>query len=243
MKHYHFDVVQSTNDTARQLLISHEEVIVTAKVQVAGRGRNGHSWHSGKDSDILFSYAANIHSLTSKKPLFYQACAALAVQAFLLELLPKEARIALKYPNDVYVQYLNEEGKISGSLIEVEYLGKDVKSIIVGIGINVNSTRNDLKVNAQSISIRDMMKKQMNVSEMTSLFIQKFISYIQSPEHLIINDWMDKLKITGRQVRHLQSNLIYTVTSINQDGFLVCTTGSEDITLHTGDSIRYDLFN
>lgn len=242
MKHYHFDEVQSTNDTARQLLISHEEVIVTADSQVAGRGRNGHSWHSGKASDILFTYGANIHYLTTQKPLFYQACAALAVQAFLFELLPKEARIALKYPNDVHVQYRKLEGKISGSLIEVEYLGMDIKSIIVGIGINVNSVGGELNLNTQAITIRDIMHQPLILSELTSLFIQKFTELIQSPEQLIIDNWIDTLTIIGKKVRLLQSNAVYTVASINKDGFLVCNTGTEDITIHFGDSIRYELF-
>jgi len=164
------------------------------------------------------------------------------VQAFLFELLPKEARIALKYPNDVYVQYRKLEGKISGSLIEVEYLGKDIKSIVVGIGINVNSVGAELNLNTQTITIRDIMHKPMILSELTSLFIQKYTELIQSPEGLIIDDWIDTVNIIGKKVHHLQSNAKYTVVSINKDGFLICNTGTEDMTIHFGDSIRYDLF-
>jgi biotin-(acetyl-CoA carboxylase) ligase len=100
----------------------------------------------------------------------------------------------------------------------------------------------ELNLNTQAITIRDVMHKPMILSELTSLFIQKFTELIQSPEQLIIDNWINTVNIIGKKVRHLQSNAVYTVVSINKDGFLVCNTGTEDITIHFGDSIRYELF-
>lgn len=37
---FSFSVVTSTNDVAKQLLETRKEVIVTAKLQIKGRGRN-----------------------------------------------------------------------------------------------------------------------------------------------------------------------------------------------------------
>ena len=52
----HFDIVESTNIIAKQLLSSHNEVIITADIQTHGKGRNGKVWHSGIGRDILFSH-------------------------------------------------------------------------------------------------------------------------------------------------------------------------------------------
>lgn len=242
MKLFHFDEVQSTNDTAKQLLLSHKEVIVTADVQTLGRGRNGRAWHSGKAKDILLTYATSLSSDNSRQPLFYQACAALAVQAFLLELLPKEAQIALKYPNDVFVRFQHQEGKISGSLVEVEYLGNDIKSIIVGIGININSSSEELHVQSHTLSVCDVLHQQLMLSDITPLFIEYLTRFLHSPEHSIISEWIESLHIIGKNIRHLASNSLYTVKEVNHDGFLLCATDNEEIIVHTGDSIRYDLF-
>ncbi|NBO69394.1 MAG: biotin--[acetyl-CoA-carboxylase] ligase [Bacteroidetes bacterium] len=242
MKSFHYDIVDSTNSVAKELLKSHDEVIVTADEQTSGRGRNGHMWESGIGTDILFTYAIKSSPYTIKQPLMYQACAALAVQAFLLEILPKEADIALKYPNDVYVRFNNNIGKISGSLIEVEYMGNQLSSIITGIGINVNSNPFHISEYAYSMSIAHIMSNPLNLNDMYDLFIKKFLWFIAQDERGSIEKWVSALNLTGKKILHVQSEMEYTVQGLTQEGFLNCSREDHVVTIHSGDSVQYDLF-
>ncbi|MFZ9759873.1 MAG: biotin--[acetyl-CoA-carboxylase] ligase [Candidatus Kapaibacteriota bacterium] len=242
MKSFHYDIVDSTNTIAKQLLNEYDEVIVTADKQSSGRGRNGHMWLSGDATDIIFSYALNIQPGLNIKPIVFQACAALAVQAFLFEIFPNTVKIALKYPNDVYIEFLEKSGKISGSLIEVEYIGKDIRSIIVGIGININSTSFSLSSHSHTMTVSDVLMKKIDLEKMYVLFTQHFLSCLGQSSEDIFSRWARELQIIGKSIYHVQSGKYFTVQSINDDGFIVCTDGTEQITLFSGDSFRYDLF-
>jgi len=242
MKSFHYDIVDSTNSVAKELLKLHDEVIVTTDEQISGRGRNGHMWESGIGTDILFTYAVKSSLYPIKQPLMYQACAALAVQAFLLEILPKEADIALKYPNDVYVRFNNNIGKISGSLIEVEYMGNQLSSIITGIGINVNSNPFHISEHAYSMSIAHIMSIPLNLNDMYDLFIKKFLWFIAQDERSSIEKWVFALNLIGKKIIHVQSELEYTVQGLTQEGFLNCSREDHVVTIHSRDSVQYDLF-
>ena len=242
MKSFHYDIVDSTNTIAKQLLDKYDEVIVTADKQSSGRGRNGHTWVSGDATDIIFTYGTNFKSGLNVKPIFFQACAALAVQAFLFEIFPNTVKIALKYPNDVHIDHDEKSGKISGSLIEVEYIGKDIRSIIVGIGININSTSFSVNSQNQTMTVSDVLMRKMDLDKVYELFTKHFLSSIRQTPEEIFARWVRELRIIGKSVYHVQSGNNFTVQSINEDGLLVCTNETEQITLYSGDSFRYDLF-
>ena len=242
MKSFHYDIVDSTNTIAKLLLEKYDEVIVTADKQSSGRGRNGHTWVSGDATDIIFTYGTNLKPGLNVKPIFFQACAALAVQAFLFEIFPDTVKIALKYPNDVHINHDERSGKISGSLIEVEYIGKDIRSIIVGIGININSTSFSLNSQSQTMTVSDVLMKKIDLEKMYELFTQYFLSCLGQSSEDIFTRWVRELQIIGRSIYHVQSGKYFTVQSINNDGFIVCTNANEQITLFSGDSFRYDLF-
>ena len=242
MKSFHYDIVDSTNTIAKQLLDEYNEVIVTADKQTSGRGRNGHTWVSGDATDVIFSYAINIQPGLKVIPVVYQACAAIAVQAFLFEILPNTAKIALKYPNDVYIEYHEKSGKISGSLIEVEYMGKDIRSITVGIGININSNSFSLASQSHSMTVSDVLMRKMDLDKLFELFIKHFLSCLRQNPEDIFSRWVSELRIIGKSIYHVQSGKYFTVQSINDDGSIVCSDGTEQITLFSGDSFLYNLF-
>ena len=242
MKLFHFDNVDSTNDEARQLLSFHSELIVTADQQSKGRGRNSHTWTSGISKDILFSYGKKFQSDNVKTPLFYQACSALAVQAFLFELLPKDVQIAIKYPNDVFVKKEELMGKISGSLLETEYLGQTLSSIIVGIGININSTGSSILVQSPVISVIDILAHQSNLHQVTKRFVEIFSDLITKDQQIVIDQWESALNIIGKEILLINTGKSCLVKGIRSDGLLICMQADEEIYVHMGDSIRYPLF-
>jgi BirA family biotin operon repressor/biotin-[acetyl-CoA-carboxylase] ligase len=121
--------VSSTNDELRALAEkgTAEGLILVADEQTAGRGRRGAAWLSPKGENLAFSVLLRP---TESKALWHRLslAAGLAV-AEALEVCVPAAEI--KWPNDVRVS----GKKIAGILVEA---GADF--VIIGIGVNVNST-------------------------------------------------------------------------------------------------------
>ena len=237
----HFNIVDSTNILAKQLLASYDEVIVTADQQTQGKGRNGKTWNAGISRDILFTHGRRIKNSTENEPLIMQACAALSVQAFLLDMLPDSAHIKIKYPNDVHVKYQDLMGKISGSLIETEYSGNTLHSIITGIGINVNSSSDDLAINQPTISVVDIIRKELDLTIARKAFIEHYKKSIVEKD-MIIDRWIEELGLIDTVVYIQGDHMEYTVSDILHDGRLLCKSGEKERIIHSGDSIRYQLF-
>jgi BirA family transcriptional regulator, biotin operon repressor / biotin---[acetyl-CoA-carboxylase] ligase len=120
-------------------------MIITSQEQTAGRGRLGRSWLSPRGRNLYFTLC-EVQRLPSA--LSYVQAASLAGND-LLHSFGIESRI--RWPNDLYVG----DEKISGMLIEVVTQGATgparisvqhgITWVIVGIGINVNITKEELK--------------------------------------------------------------------------------------------------
>jgi BirA family biotin operon repressor/biotin-[acetyl-CoA-carboxylase] ligase len=238
----HFDIVESTNIIAKQLLSSHNDVIITADVQTNGKGRNGKTWHSGIGRDILFSHGQKYILNSEKTPLLMQACAGLSVQAFLLNILPSSVQIKIKYPNDIYIKHKDKIGKISGSLIETEYSGSNLISIITGIGINVNSPTNELPNVNPSISILDILGHEIDLQKCRKEFVDIYKALINDRDDKL-NLWKNQLNIIQKTIHILNDNQEYIVIDILEDGRLHCKSGDSERYIHSGDSITYALFD
>jgi len=237
----HVPSVDSTNEYAKQLLSSHDEVYVTADIQTNGKGRNGKVWNSGNAKDILFSHGKRIRKNIEHEPQIMQACAALSVQAFLLHILPQSSTVRIKYPNDVYVKHADNIGKISGSLIETEYSGNTLTSIVTGIGININSIQEELATTNQSISVKEILGHECDLNGYRIDFVHTFTSFLSNKES-VWTQWKDQLNILSKTVHILSEHNAYVVSDILDDGRLLCLSGKEERIIHSGDSIIYDIF-
>lgn len=132
---YRIGETTSTNDELR-LGEYREGDIVWAERQTAGRGQRGHSWSSGEGLDLTFSMLL--------RPVFLEVAEqfwALRVTALALCDTFAEYGIGtrIKWTNDIYVG----DRKMTGVLIENSLEGDRLASMIIGIGINVNSTEFD----------------------------------------------------------------------------------------------------
>ena len=162
----HFDAVESTNETAKELLESdvEEGLVVWADRQVAGRGRHGRAWAS----PVGGLYASFI--LRPKE-----------AHAWLLGLLVgmpvvKALRhfgvfAGLKYPNDAVYQ----DRKIAGILSEGVYR-HDVYHVIVGIGVNTNVDLEKLPADVQLKATT--LKREVNLFVANDEFLDYLLNHI-----------------------------------------------------------------
>jgi BirA family biotin operon repressor/biotin-[acetyl-CoA-carboxylase] ligase len=133
----HKEVVESTNDLARQVVMSGLgdcPVLVSAERQTRGRGRGDHHWWSDQGS-LTFTIGIDpaAHGLRTEHEPRVALATAVAVIDALARWIPRDS-IALRWPNDIEVNRL----KIAGILPERVETPTGVR-LLIGIGINVGT--------------------------------------------------------------------------------------------------------
>jgi BirA family biotin operon repressor/biotin-[acetyl-CoA-carboxylase] ligase len=129
--------VGSTNDlalTAARAQGEHGAVFV-AEAQTRGRGRQGRSWVSPPGENLTFSVLLRPR-LSAERAQNLTLLAGLAVrEATAARVAP--AVLVIKWPNDVVCQ----GRKLAGILVESVTVGTRLVAAVIGIGINVTSTK------------------------------------------------------------------------------------------------------
>lgn len=140
------DTVSSTMDVAFQLALEKapEGTVVCAESQTKGRGRLGRTWTSVKGKGIYMSII-----LRPKLSPLEVAKLTLLGAVVVSEALKKSTGLQplIKWPNDLLVK----GKKLAGILTELSAETDRVKFVVVGIGLNVNSSLSSLPPGATSL--------------------------------------------------------------------------------------------
>lgn len=150
--HLHFDVLDSTNTFAQNLIAKSSPMdgtVISAGFQHQGKGQFDRKWLSNPGENLCFSIIVYPHFLLPSQQFYLSMCIATSIaKAFENE---KIGDIKLKWPNDLY---LGKE-KTGGILIVNQLQGLKWASAVIGIGINVNQTQFDPSLpNPTSLSIK-----------------------------------------------------------------------------------------
>ena len=142
------DTVASTMDEAFRLGMEGvpEGTIICAEAQSKGRGRLGRGWVSPKGKGIYFSLI-----LRPKFTLAQMAQLTLMSAVALSQALEKNAHVKtqIKWPNDLLVG----NRKLAGILTELRAEMDQVKFVVIGMGLNVNASSQQLVPEATSLRI------------------------------------------------------------------------------------------
>lgn len=130
-----YDQIDSTNEALKRMLKDdlEEGTLVIAEQQTQGKGRKGAKWYSAKGKDLLFSILFYPRLPYPYLPLF-NIIGALAVSRAIRNYLNLSAFV--KWPNDVLLNEKKVAGVLTEFVAEIDRLDK----LILGIGINVNSS-------------------------------------------------------------------------------------------------------
>lgn len=146
-KIHRFKQIDSTNEEAfrRAREGASSGSVFIADYQTQGRGKWGRRWVSPKGKDLLFSLLFYPRLKALRAPGLTQvACRSVA------KVLEKKFGLqpAFKRPNDLLV----EGRKICGVLVEAKgRVNGDLESLVVGVGLNVNSKAQELVPGATSL--------------------------------------------------------------------------------------------
>ena len=142
----HFARVGSTNDVVAAWLEAGvpEVCLATADEQTAGRGRDGRSWSAPAGTSLLLSLGFRPTWLAAEAVWRLAAVTSLAMaEAAEAAAGLADGSVRLKWPNDLVVETPTNGGvrKLAGVLGETAGLGSDDPRAVVGLGINVDWSR------------------------------------------------------------------------------------------------------
>jgi BirA family transcriptional regulator, biotin operon repressor / biotin---[acetyl-CoA-carboxylase] ligase len=231
-----WEEIDSTNTRATTLAKSGAPhgVIVAARQQTAGRGRQGRTWVSPKDAGLYISFLLRPELPLTELPLVSLATGVAAARAI-------EAacglQIGLKWVNDI----IAERRKLGGILAEMP----DSKSLVIGIGINVRAVERPPEIAAMAISIEEATGTRADVNVLAAQLAyeleQSYTLLCRGERTAITESWKQKSVTIGRPVRATASgeDIEGDAIDIERDGALVVRTASGVRTFHAGEiSIR-----
>ena len=166
---FYKEELESTNLEARKL-ISNYGVVVCDK-QTHGHGRHGRKWISTPYKDLAFTIVIPNDCNINGQNLVDLAC-----ESIVFNLQKLKIQSIIKYPNDIYVK----NRKIAGVLCE-QIITDRITSPIIGIGINVNSNLEDLKLikDKQSTSLFIELGEKKNRENLLKNVVEKIDDIIQ----------------------------------------------------------------
>jgi len=141
-----FKKIDSTNNYARDLAEKgiKEGRVIVADYQTKGRGRFRRQWVSARGENLLFSVILRPPHSVNKAPLV-TLLAARAMKETIEAV--SGLQCTVKRPNDILIH----GKKVCGILTESSTRNGNVPYVILGIGLNVNSTRKTLVRGATSL--------------------------------------------------------------------------------------------
>lgn len=216
----YMESVASTQKEAHKLAEEAEEgTLVIAEEQTAGRGRMTRPWHSPKHTGIWMSLILKPNLPPFKAPQFTLITAVAVAEAIrdTAELTPE-----IKWPNDLL---LNGK-KVTGILTELQADSDQIRSIIIGIGMNVNQQEfpEELAGIATSIAIEkgEIVPRAKLVQAIMKNMEIYYREYMENGFGLIKEKWESFAVSIGRSIvaRTVTGTIRGKALGITEEGVL-----------------------
>jgi len=145
-----------------------DNLVIVADFQTKGRGQIEKKWYSEENKNLLFSIYIKPDNFTINQKSYFNIITSLAI-IYSLKKFIKTSFIEIKSPNDILV----DGHKISGILIETSILKRKIKSLVIGVGININQKNFSFKEN-NPISMFQILKHNVDRNLVLNLFLESF---------------------------------------------------------------------
>lgn len=174
----------STNEYLQQKLetdpsMMEWEGVVVTDYQVRGKGMDTNRWESEERKNLLFSILVHPTWLPASMQYLLSMAEALALRDVLSEYTDG---ITIKWPNDIYWN----DRKISGTRIDGAIKGRNMSSMIIGTGININQQQFHSDA-PNPVSLRQITGKEHDREEILRKIIAQFEHYLSMAKAFILN--------------------------------------------------------
>jgi BirA family biotin operon repressor/biotin-[acetyl-CoA-carboxylase] ligase len=220
--------IDSTNDEAARQLAAGREApfVVIAGRQTRGRGRFGRVWHSEDNGNLYSSFAFRPKLEPARMQTF-----TLWMGVNICELIANFARTTpgLKWPNDI----LFDGKKAGGMLTEARIDADQIRDLVFGLGLNLNSTADawPSTLNRRAISLAEHTKTPLDINKFAAALIgrvldayEQFVSgtYLKT----FAGRWHEYDLLRGKPIKllHGTETIAGTAAGIDDEGSLIMKT-------------------
>ena len=215
------DKVDSTNKYAKEHLSDiRDKTLVYAGVQTAGRGRLQRKWNTNSGENIY----ASIILKPSKELKEVYANLTQYLSLILAETFEEyNIKSTIKWPNDVRIN----RKKISGILAESVIEKNELKGIVLGFGVNLNCTKDEMEnidQPATSLNLETGMKfdREIFLKKVIDKFCLRYNKFIEEGFLLIREDYKKRAEFLNMpiSVRVFDSEISGIAKDITDNGAL-----------------------
>ena len=214
--------------------------VVVADAQTAGKGRRGRQWESPAGENIYMSILLRPDCVPDRAPMLTLVMA-YSVAKVIRELGFLDVQI--KWPNDLVLS----GKKICGILTEMQLRDSEIDYVVVGVGINVNTSKfpEELKDTATSLYLESgrVSDRETLVESIVEYFDEAYRQFLETQDLSFLKEaYNDMLVNVNKEVRVLEpgNEYIAYAQGINSEGeLLVRTADGEEKCIYAGEvSVR-----
>ena len=218
-KGIHLERVDSTNTYLKKLSLSGKarfHDFVTADTQTSGRGRLGRSFSSVSGKGIYLSYLVNPMGATPEEISRITTWGAVAVRDALAQTL--DISVGIKWVNDL----VKDGKKLCGILTESVFDGGEIASVVMGIGINVNHSTEDLpeELRGTACSIKQITRSDTDIRALT-LNVVKHLDTMNdcfpNNKKYYLDEYRKSCVVPGKKVRIIEKDVERIGTALGID--------------------------
>ncbi len=218
----YFRETDSTNTRAKALAArgAPEGTLVVSEKQEKGRGRKERNWFSPSQEGIYASLILrpNIAQRDAPKITFLTAVAAAEALLSLTQL-----KVSIKWPNDILVN----GKKVGGILTEISPERGAIDYAVVGLGLNVNTSRFPDDIREKATSILMETGKPFSRVQLIREYLRWYEQYYEVCKGVgfepVMERWRELTDMIGRQIQVDVNGETYVgkVQHIDKDGALI----------------------
>ncbi len=236
-----FNTITSTNTVAKKMAIdgATDGTIIIADEQTEGRGRYGKSFFSPGGTGIYMSIIMkpDLGLEDSQLITIYTAVAVCKAIELITNIEPK-----IKWVNDIF---LNNK-KICGILTEAtsDFESGKIESIIIGIGINIQTREVDFPDELSSIA-GSLFPKDVSRNKLIAGILNEIFNNLKDlATEGLIKEYKNRSFVLGREISFYKNEVITygRAIDINKNGnLIVIAQDGKTETLNSGEiSIKWD---
>ena len=146
----------------------------------------------------------------------------------------------IKWPNDVLVN----DAKISGILCETVMQGTNFKGLVLGIGVNLNADKGDLKQIKEKVATalnieleREYVDKNLFTEKLLNEFFKNYEEFLKQGFLMIKKEYIERCNFLGKEisVKVFNDKKSGIAKTINDNGELVIEKNNDEFILTMGD--------
>ncbi|SHE44918.1 biotin--[acetyl-CoA-carboxylase] ligase [Caloramator proteoclasticus] len=241
----YYESIDSTNTFAKSISQNCKDgLVIIAEEQTKGRGRLGRTWVSPKRKGIWMSIILH----PNLPPSEAHKLTIITASSIYNTLCKFNVDIKIKWPNDILIN----GKKICGILTEMNAELNHINSLVIGIGINVNTEVEDFNEELTKIatSLRIETGKFIDRKKLTAEILNNFedfyIDYLSTKD---IRPYLEIVRknsaLINKYVEIIKPNEKYIakVVDIDDDGQLVIDNDGKIEKLLSGEVSLHNMYN